>query len=111
MHGSHLHQHHQGGHEQGGVHGNHHVHGRRRQGAAHSPFISDGGRRKAAQKGAQSSWDRRATKGASAPLSPSSAPVCLSIQAGEHLSQGDNLTPEGTFEALNSTFVPREEYM
>ena len=30
---------------------------------------------------------------------------------GEHLSQGDNLTPEGTFEALNSTFVPREEYM
>ena len=30
---------------------------------------------------------------------------------GEHLSQGDNLTPEGTFEALNSTFVPREEYV
>ena len=83
-----------------------------REGAAHSPFISDGGRRKAAQKGAQSSWDRRrATKGASAPVCPSSAPVCLSIQAGEHLSQGDNLTPEGTFEALNSTFVPREEYM
>ena len=50
-----------------------------RRGAAHSPFISDGGRRKAAQKGAQSSWDRRATKGASAPVSPSSAPVCVSI--------------------------------
>ena len=48
-----------------------------REGAAHSPFISDGGRRKAAQKGAQSSWDRRATKGASAPVSPSSAPLTV----------------------------------
>merc|ERR1712223_1784911 len=36
---------------------------------------------------------------------------CVSIQAGEHLSQGDNLTPEGTFEALNSTFVPREDHI